>query len=75
MELIGAKLETIRLAEDRNLFRNAMGEIGLKVPAGGCVNSLEAAAALRDGIGFPLIIRPSFTLGGIGGSVGYNRER
>ncbi|MBW2156607.1 MAG: carbamoyl-phosphate synthase large subunit, partial [Deltaproteobacteria bacterium] len=74
VELIGAKLETIRLAEDRNLFRNAMGEIGLKVPAGGCVNSLEAAEALRDGIGFPLIIRPSFTLGGIGGSVVYNRE-
>ncbi len=74
VELIGAKLETIRLAEDRSLFRNAMGEIGLKVPAGGCVNSLEAAEALRDGIGFPLIIRPSFTLGGIGGSVVYNRE-
>jgi len=74
VELIGAKLETIRLAEDRNLFRNAMREIGLKVPAGGCVNSLEAAEALRDEIGFPLIIRPSFTLGGIGGSVVYNRE-
>jgi carbamoyl-phosphate synthase large subunit len=74
VELIGAKLETIRLAEDRNLFRNAMGEIGLKVPAGGCVNSLEAAEVLRDEIGFPLIIRPSFTLGGIGGSVVYNRE-
>jgi len=74
VELIGANLETIRLAEDRNLFRNAMREIGLKVPAGGCVNSLEAAEALRDEIGFPLIIRPSFTLGGIGGSVVYNRE-
>ena len=74
VELIGASLETIQLAENRNLFRNAMQEIGLKVPAGECVNSLEEAEALRDEIGFPLIIRPSFTLGGIGGSVVYNRE-
>jgi carbamoyl-phosphate synthase large subunit len=74
VELIGAKLETIHLAENRSLFRDAMEEIGLKVPAGGVVNSLEAAEALRDEIGFPLIIRPSFTLGGIGGSVVYNRE-
>jgi carbamoyl-phosphate synthase large subunit len=58
VELIGASLETIRLAENRNLFRNAMQEIGLKVPAGECVNSLEEAEALRDEIGFPLIIRP-----------------
>jgi carbamoyl-phosphate synthase large subunit len=74
VELIGAKLETIRLAENRDLFRNAMREIGLKVPAGGCVHNLHEAEALRDEIGFPLIIRPSFTLGGIGGSVVYNKE-
>jgi len=74
VELIGARLETIQLAEDRELFRNAMGEIGLKVPMGGCVKTIEEAEALSDTIGFPLIIRPSFTLGGIGGSVVYNRE-
>jgi carbamoyl-phosphate synthase large subunit len=72
--LIGAGLETIRLAEDRELFRNAMREIGLKVPEGGCVHSVEEAEALCRDIGFPLIIRPAFTLGGIGGSVVYNKE-
>jgi len=74
VELIGAGLETIRLAEDRELFRNAMREIGLNVPDGGCVRTVEEAEALCRDIGFPLIIRPAFTLGGIGGSVVYNRE-
>jgi carbamoyl-phosphate synthase large subunit len=74
VELIGAKLETIKLAEDRELFRNAMREIGLNVPPGGCVHTLEEARALCRNIGFPLIIRPAFTLGGIGGSVVYNKE-
>ena len=74
VELIGANLETIKLAEDRELFRNAMREIGLNVPPGGCVHSIEDARALCHDIGFPLIIRPAFTLGGIGGSVVYNRE-
>ncbi len=74
VELIGAKLETIKLAEDRELFRNAMREIGLNVPPRGCVHTLEEARALRRHIGFPLIIRPAFTLGGIGGSVVYNKE-
>jgi carbamoyl-phosphate synthase large subunit len=74
VELIGAKLETIQLAEDRELFRNAMGEIGLQVPDGGIVRSVEDAIAISEKIGFPLIIRPSYTLGGIGGSVVYNRE-
>ena len=73
-ELIGAGLETIKLAEDRELFRNAMGEIGLKVPRGGCVHTVEEAQELCSDIGFPLIIRPAFTLGGIGGSVVYNKE-
>ncbi|MEA3232497.1 MAG: carbamoyl-phosphate synthase large subunit, partial [Thermodesulfobacteriota bacterium] len=71
---IGANLETIQLAEDRELFRNAMCEIGLKVPEGGCARNMEEAQALRDKVGFPLIIRPAFTLGGIGGSVVYNKE-
>ena len=74
VELIGANLETIQVAEDRDLFRNAMKEIGLNVPDGGCVHTMEEAEKLADTIGFPLIIRPAFTLGGIGGSVVYNRE-
>jgi len=74
VELIGARLETIQLAEDRELFRNAMREIGLEVPDGGIVKTVEDAIRLSEQIGFPLIIRPSYTLGGIGGSVVYNRE-
>ena len=74
VELIGARLETIQLAEDRELFRNAMHEIGLNVPNGGCVHTIEEARDLCRDIGFPLIIRPAFTLGGIGGSVVYNKE-
>jgi carbamoyl-phosphate synthase large subunit len=74
VELIGAKLQTIQLAEDRELFRNAMREIGLKVPDGATVKSVEEAIRISEQIGFPLIIRPSYTLGGIGGSVVYNRE-
>jgi len=74
VELIGAGIETIKLAEDRELFRNAMQEIGLNVPQGGCVRSVEEAQVLCRDIGFPLIIRPAFTLGGIGGSVVYNKE-
>ena len=74
VELIGARLETIQLAEDRELFRKAMVEIGLKVPDGGCVHTIEEARDLCRDIGFPLIIRPAFTLGGIGGSVVYNKE-
>ena len=74
VELIGARLETIHLAEDRELFRNAMHEIGLKVPDGATVRTVEEAIRVSETIGFPLIIRPSYTLGGIGGSVVYNRE-
>ncbi len=74
VELIGARLETIQMAEDRDLFRKAMGEIGLKVPRGDCVHTAEEAEQLAKKIGFPLIIRPAFTLGGIGGSIVYNQE-
>ena len=74
VELVGAGLETIKLAEDRELFRNAMREIGLMVPAGGCVHTVEEAHELAAKVGFPLIIRPAFTLGGIGGSVVYNKQ-
>ena len=61
VELIGARLETIQMAEDRDLFRNAMQDIGLKVPRGGCVHTLRDAEKLAGDIGFPLIIRPAFT--------------
>jgi len=74
VELIGAKLETIQVAEDRDLFRQAMQDIGLNVPEGGCVHTMDEAEKLARTIGFPLIIRPAFTLGGIGGSVVYNQE-
>ena len=74
VELIGATLETIRKAEDRDLFRQAMARIGLEVPASGYARTVEEADAIIDRLGFPTIIRPSFTLGGTGGSIAYNRE-
>ena len=74
VELIGATLETIRKAEDRDLFKQAMARIGLEVPASGYARTVEEADAIIDRLGFPAIIRPSFTLGGTGGSIAYNRE-
>ena len=76
VELIGAKLPAIKTAEDRNLFAAAMARIGLAMPKGFFARSHEdAVAGLRaHKIGFPLIIRPSFTLGGTGGSIAYNLE-
>ncbi len=69
VELIGAKLDAIRKAEDRELFKATMDKAGLLTPRGGFVRSLEEARKLVDLIGFPLIIRPSFTLGGTGGGI------
>ena len=74
VELIGAKLDAIRKAEDRELFKKAMQEIGLSVPISGIAHSLEDASALISMIGFPAIIRPAFTLGGTGGGIAYNIE-
>ena len=74
VELIGAKLHAIRKAEDRNEFRRAMERIGQTCARSAYVNSLEAALEVIDDIGFPTIIRPSFTLGGTGGGTAYNRE-
>jgi carbamoyl-phosphate synthase large subunit len=74
VELIGASREAIRLAEDRELFRKAMIEIGLDVPKAGIARSLEQAFEIQAMVGFPTIIRPSFTLGGSGGGIAYNRE-
>ena len=74
VELIGAKLEAIKIAEDRLLFKRAMEEIGLAMPRSGYVRSLDEARALIGLVGYPAIIRPSFTLGGTGGGIAYNGE-
>ncbi len=74
VELIGAKLPAIKKAEDRELFKEAMQAIGLEVPKSGFCTSLDEAYSVLDKIGFPVILRPAFTLGGTGGGVAYNRE-
>ena len=74
VELIGAKAEAIDKAEDRELFREAMRKIGLETPRSSLVNSRDEAAAALEHVGLPAIIRPSFTLGGTGGGIAYNRE-
>ena len=74
VEVIGASLPVIKKGEDRELFRAAMERIGLKVPASGFARSIQEARQVANEIGFPIIIRPSFTLGGTGGGVVYNRE-
>ena len=74
VELIGASPEAIAKAEDRELFREAMLRIGLDLPASHVVRSLEQAREALAEIGLPAIIRPSFTLGGTGGGIAYNRE-
>ena len=74
VELIGAKLSAIKKAENRDLFKESMNKIGLKVPPSGVARSINKAWDIVSEIGFPVIIRPSFTLGGTGGSVAYNRE-
>ncbi len=74
VELIGADARAIKLAEDRELFAQAMGRIGLAVPAGGIARSWEDAERMVEATSFPAIIRPSFTLGGTGGGIAYNRE-
>lgn len=74
VELIGAKEEAIAKAEDRELFKKAMENIGAKVPLSGIAHSMEEAHRLAEEIGFPIILRPSFTLGGSGGGVCYNKE-
>ena len=73
VELIGANAKAIRLAEDRAEFGKAMQRIGLSVAAGGIAHSWDDAEALLDMVGFPAIIRPSFTLGGTGGGIAYNK--
>jgi carbamoyl-phosphate synthase large subunit len=74
VELIGASLESIEVAEDRQKFREAMTSIGIDVPASGVAHTLDDALALVEQVGFPAIIRPSFTLGGVGGGIAYNLD-
>ena len=74
VEMIGARLEAIKKAEDRLLFKDAMARIGLDVPRSALVNNIRDGSEFATKIGFPVIIRPSFTLGGSGGGIAYNRE-
>ena len=74
VKLIGASAEAIRKAEDREAFKQAMQRIGLRVPESGAAHSRDEALRVLDRVGFPAIVRPSFTLGGTGGNIAYNRE-
>ena len=74
VELIGASARSIAIAEDRKQFGEAMARIGLGVAKGGIATTLDEAVALLDTTGFPAIVRPSFTLGGTGGGIAYNRD-
>src|ERR687884_331621 len=74
VRLIGASIEAIKVAEDRQLFKDAMREIGLDVPQSGVARTPAEALDLAAALGFPLVIRPSFTLGGVGGGIAYNIE-
>ena len=74
VEMVGASREAIDKAEDRDLFRQAMRRIGLDMPRSAIAHSLEEAVQVQAQIGFPTIIRPSFTMGGSGGGIAYNRE-
>jgi carbamoyl-phosphate synthase large subunit len=72
VELIGANARAIRMAEDREEFAEAMKRLGLAVPHGGFAKSMDEALSIIDDVGYPAIIRPSFTLGGTGGGIAYN---
>jgi carbamoyl-phosphate synthase large subunit len=74
VEMIGATKEAIDKAEDRKLFNEAMNKIGLEVPRAFVVNTMEEAITRQQELGFPTIIRPSFTMGGSGGGIAYNKE-
>ena len=74
VDLIGAQIPAIKVAEDRLLFKNAMKEIGIDMPKSAVVKSMDEALATVADTGFPAIIRPSFTMGGVGGGIAYNLE-
>jgi carbamoyl-phosphate synthase large subunit len=73
VELIGAKVEAIKKAEDRLLFKDAMKKIGLDMTQSQLVNNLDDGLNFAERIGYPIILRPSFTMGGTGGGIAYNR--
>ena len=74
VKLIGASADAIHKAEDRDAFKQAMQRVGLRVPESGTAHSREEAVRVLERVGFPAIIRPSFTMGGTGGNIAYNRE-
>src|ERR1700693_4050686 len=74
VELIGAKIDAIKKAEDRLLFKDAMRKIGLDLPESQLFTSVDKGLEFAHRIGYPVILRPSFTLGGTGGGIAYNRE-
>jgi len=74
VEMIGASISAIKKAEDRDLFRKAMTHIGLRIPNSGIAQTMGEVRKIGDDIGFPIIVRPSFTLGGTGGGVAYNSD-
>src|SRR6478609_6985145 len=74
VELIGAKIDAIKKAEDRLLFKDAMRKIGLETPQSQLVNSIRDGLEFVEKHGYPAILRPSFTLGGTGGGIAYNKE-
>ncbi len=74
VEMIGASIDSIEKAEDRDRFRSAMKKIGLRIPRSGIATDMNQCAEIAEQIGYPIIVRPSFTLGGTGGGVAYNSE-
>src|SRR5216683_956278 len=74
VQMIGANAEAIEKAEDREKFKAAMTKIGLSVPKSGVARSLAEAQGIREQVGLPCVLRPSFTMGGTGGGIAYNRE-
>ncbi|MBE8540621.1 carbamoyl-phosphate synthase large subunit [Geoglobus acetivorans] len=74
VQLIGANIDAIKKAEDRDLFRKAMENIGLDVPRSKIAESVDEALEIADELGYPVVVRPAFTLGGTGGGIAYNRD-
>src|SRR5262249_43928926 len=74
VEMIGAKAKAVKMAEDRQLFKEAMAAIGLETPRSEVVGNIREAQRCAQSLGFPIVIRPSFTLGGAGGGIAFNSE-
>lgn len=74
VQLIGANIDAIKKAEDRDLFRKAMENVGIEIPRSEIATSVDEALSIADVLGYPVVVRPAFTLGGTGGGIAYNRE-